>query len=113
MNTRMSRYGFIFGVLLAVSVAGNGHAEARAAATGVIVHSFSDSSNMPRTTRQQGNLLAAAVDAQGAAQIAQQSYGGEVLRVSRNGSEFRVKLRISGEIIIVRVDAASGQILGR
>jgi hypothetical protein len=53
-----------------------------------------------------------AVSASSAAQIAQGRYGGEVLRVSRSGDKFRVKLRTSSGVIVVCVSASSGQIVG-
>lgn len=53
-----------------------------------------------------------AVSASGAAQVAQGRYGGEVLRVSRSGDKFRVKLRTSSGVIVVCVSASSGRIVG-
>lgn len=48
-----------------------------------------------------------------AASIAQSSFGGKVLSVSREGNSYRVKLlQESGRVKIVRVDARTGRVSG-
>lgn len=47
-----------------------------------------------------------------AASIAKSAYGGSVMKVSRKGSVYHVKLLKDGRVRIVKVDANSGAILG-
>ncbi len=49
-----------------------------------------------------------------AASAAQRQYGGKVLKVSRSGDRYRVKiLQKTGKVVIVTVDARSGKVLGK
>ena len=51
------------------------------------------------------------ISAKQAANIAQRSYGGKVLKIQRNGANYRVKLlKKNGHIIWVRVDAKTGAV---
>ena len=65
-----------------------------------------------------GNLLSIQLTNNGisesqAASIAKKAYGGSVIKVSRKGKVYLVRLLNNGIVRIVKVDAATGKIVGK
>jgi len=111
MHTRKSLFGILCLASLALALAANATARTHADAA------YSDLGEekaliiTPAADRGHLQLADGGISASEAASAAQRRHGGKVLKVSRSGAVFRVKLLLdSGKVIIVTVDAQTGRV---